>query len=348
MEKNTGSGSKHKTKEMSIPGRTVLAGSVAALALMTLMAAILWIYSRHMLSQIGGQGSGEEAYERHYAMVCGEYSDLWMSVYDCARESAAREHVYLEWTGMGSLADLTLEDRMRIAVSSRVDGIILQGNTAADLTGLIQEAAQAHIPVITVLGDDAGGDRISFIGINSYQMGELYGRQILDCLREGMNRILVLLDEEGNDTHTSLMQSQMIQTVETEKPEDCQVAFTTHEVNTSSSFGAEEDIRDIFVRRDVPADILICLDPVSTECALQALVDYNEVGNVSIIGYYASDAILDGIEKGLISATMRIDPEEIGNLCIEALEEYWSLGYVSNYFNIGLEMITREQGEDAR
>ena len=322
--------------------RPLLWGSVIALAVMSMMLAALWIYSRRMLSRVGAQGSGEEMYQRHYALVCDEYSDPWASIYECALEEAQEQHVYLEWTGMGSLVDLDLTDRMRIAVASCVDGIILQGNSQADMTALIQEAALQDIPVITVLGDDIGGDRVSFIGINSYQMGELYGWQILDCLKEGTNRILVLLEEEGSDTHTSLMFSQMTQTVDLEKSDEQEVVFSTHEVDTASSFSAEEDIRDIFVHRDQLPDILVCLDPVSTECALQALVDYNEVGNVSIIGYYASDTILDGIEKGLISATMRIDPEEIGTLCIDVLEEYRTLGYVSNYFNIGLEMITQD------
>ena len=47
-------------------------------------------------------------------------------------------------------------------------------------------------------------------------------------------------------------------------------------MNTATSFDAEEDIRNIFVRRQQIPDILICLDLVSTECAMQALVDCAE------------------------------------------------------------------------
>ena len=138
------------------------------------------------------------------------------------------------------------------------------------------------------------------------------------------------------------MYSQMAQKVENERPQDRQAVFSTFDVNTSTSFDAEEDIRDIFVHRNSLPDIMVCLDLISTECAYQALVDFNEVGNMDIVGYYASDTVLDGIRKGVISATLSLDAEEIGRLCIDALNEYCSLGHVSNYFNVGLEMITPE------
>ena len=37
-----------------------------------------------------------------------------------------------------------------------------------------------------------------------------------------------------------------------------------------------------------------------TECVYQALIDYNQVGNVKVIGFYYSDVILDAIDKEII------------------------------------------------
>ena len=76
--------------------------------------------------------------------------------------------------------------------------------------------------------------------------------------------------------------------------------------------------------------------------AAQALIDYNEVGNISVIGYYASETVADAVSKGIVQATLEMDAQEIGRLCVEALDEYWSLGRVNNYFNISLSMITQE------
>ena len=50
--------------------------------------------------------------------------------------------------------------------------------------------------------------------------------------------------------------------------------------------------------------MLVCMDEVVTECVYQALVDYNQVGNVDVVGFYYSDVILDGISKGIISSAI--------------------------------------------
>ncbi|MDD3796107.1 MAG: sugar ABC transporter substrate-binding protein, partial [Lachnospiraceae bacterium] len=129
--------------------------------------------------------------------------------------------------------------------------------------------------------------------------------------------------------------------VEQGKKKGQTVNISTYSIDNSMSFDAEEVIRDIFVNSETLPDILICLDSVSTECACQAIIDYNEVGNVDIIGYYTSSSILDAIEKDLMPVTIVIDTEQIGQLSINALNEYHSLGYVSNYFNAELNIITK-------
>ena len=114
-------------------------------------------------------------------------------------------------------------------------------------------------------------------------------------------------------------------------------------MDSTANFEAEEVIRDIFINSDSLPDILICLDPVSTECAYQAIVDYNEVGNVNIVGYYTSDIVMNAIHKGLIPAAVTIDTGEIGRYSIDALNEYLSAGHVSNYFNVGLSIVTKDE-----
>ena len=80
---------------------------------------------------------------------------------------------------------------------------------------------------------------------------------------------------------------------------------------------------------------------VVTECVYQALVDYNQVGNVDVVGFYYSDVILDGISKGIISSAIALDMDEIGRYSVNALEEFSSLGHTSNYYSVGQHVITR-------
>lgn len=93
-------------------------------------------------------------------------------------------------------------------------------------------------------------------------------------------------------------------------------------------------------------DVLICLDELSTTCAYQAVVDFNRVGQIDIIGYYDSEAILRGIERNVIHSTIALDTKELGEYSIEALEEYRETGHVSDYFGVDTDLITIENVRD--
>ncbi len=302
----------------------------------------LWIYSEQGMKSVEKQYSDFSDHDQYYVLISQDRSDLWSTVYESAAACAKEHNAVLDWIGLDAPVGYSVEDCMRIAASSGASGIILHQETPDDLTDLINEAARKEIPVITVLNDDSDSERISFVGVNNYQMGEICGRQVIDSLHEGKNEIMVLNGEGEDDGSFGLMYTQMLQVVDSGKTPDQEVVFQTQKLNTQTSFDTEEGIRDIFLRVGALPDVIVCLNPIVTECVAQALVDYNQVGGVTVIGYHDSDTILDAVSKGLIKATLSIDAEEIGELCVEALDEYWTLGRVSDYFNVGISMITQD------
>ena len=112
-------------------------------------------------------------------------------------------------------------------------------------------------------------------------------------------------------------------------------------INDSNAFAAEEAIRDLFMGEEVP-DIIICMNELNTTCVYQAVVDYNKVGQVNILGYYDSDTIIRGIDRNVIYATVSIDTEQMGAFCIDALTEYNELGYTSQYFTADVKLINKD------
>ena len=113
-------------------------------------------------------------------------------------------------------------------------------------------------------------------------------------------------------------------------------------MDNSVDFDTEEYVRDMFLNEENLPDVLVCMDEVVTECVYQALIDYNQVGNVSVIGYYYSDVILNAIDKGIISSTVAMDMQEVGEYSINALEEYLSLGHSNGYYSVDQHVITKE------
>lgn len=288
------------------------------------------------------EGTSYESYESYYAMISSNHeSALWKSIYQGAVEAAAESGAYVEMLGSNLSTDYSRQDLMRIAIASGVDGIILEADESGDYTGLINEADAAGIPVVTVMGDDTTSNRKSFVGVNNYNLGREYGRQVL-LAGEDVQEVLVLMNTSMPDTSQNIIFSGIQETLVEAGREDIQIRATA--IEGDNTFAVEESVRDIFLEQSM--DVLICLDELSTTCAYQAVVDFNRVGQIDIIGYYDSEAILRGIERNVIHSTIALDTRELGEYSIEALEEYRETGHVSDYFGVDTDLITMENVRD--
>lgn len=308
----------------------------------------MWIYFQKTLEIVDIDQSGKSTtYKKHYVLISEEKNSmLWQSIYESARAEAAASNAYLELISPNDDMEYSLLDCLQISIASQVDGIILRPDGSEEMRELIDEATEEGIPVVTILEDDTASRRLSFVGLNSYQMGDAYTAQIFQYMNMNHTEIMILADSRTKDTGASLVYNQIIKEVDRSKAPGQEVNINVYDVDSTSDFDSEEVIRDIFVNGDTLPDIMICLNEVVTECTYQALVDYNEVGNINIIGYYYSDLILDALLKGTIPATIALDTEEIGAYSINALEEFYSLGYTSNYYSVGLNIITSENASD--
>ena len=230
---------------------------------------------------------------------------------------------------------------MKIAIASKVDGIILEPNGEENIGDLINEADDAGIPVITVFKDVPGSKRKSFIGINGYNQGQAYSKQVNELINEGKNKITVLLNSDGTNTSQNVIYSSILESIANKN-----VVVESAIVNTQSTFSSEEDIRNIIMDKENPPDVLVCLTAADTICAYRAVVDYNKVGEIDIIGYYDSDIILTAIENNIVHSTMTIDANKMGAYCVEALTEYRKTKRVSDYYSVDISVINKENVKD--
>ena len=110
---------------------------------------------------------------------------------------------------------------------------------------------------------------------------------------------------------------------------------------STGTFETEEAVTDIFQqKRNVP-DILVCMDEETTECARQAILDFNLAGKVKIIGYYTSEDILAAVEKGVISVTCDVDTTQLGQYSVEAVTSYIEDGRTNSFYNVDINFLDR-------
>lgn len=281
-------------------------------------------------------------YDRYYAMIVNNRKDtFWQAVYQGAYETGLSENIYVELLGDNLSDNYSREDLMRIAISSGVDGIIVTADDSEELSGLIDEATREGIPVVTLYGDNPRSTRCSFVGIGSYNLGREYGRQVLQIASRKKNlKVAVLVSASAQDSAQNILCSGIQETLDMEKDSEMQIEMTLVSVDNTNTFAVEESIRDIFMEEELP-DIIICLNELTTTCVYQAVVDYNKVGTVNILGYYDSYTILKGIDRNVIYATVSVDTMQMGQYCVDALSEYHALGYTSQYFTADITLISR-------
>ena len=333
----------NRKKKSSAQKHTVywaLAGLAAAAAL-TLSG---WRHYASVLEKSRwDEAVNAKEYQRHYVIIPDDSaSQLWQDIYQSA--SAVAE----EYDGDWEAGDYTPLSYMDIAVAAQVDGIIIKPDGTVNMRNAINAADEAGIPVVTVINDDTASSRKSFVGFNNYQLGAAYGEEILHCVDESTRKITVLFKRgnSGNELVFQNLKTVIEAGLSEQQKKDLEIQSLT--MTAQSTFDAEEVIRDLLRDEETRPDILVCMNETDSESAYNAMVDYNQVGNVDIIGYYQSETILDAIEKGIIPMALTLDTEQMGRHSIETLEEYYTMGYTSSYMSVDLSVITRENVEDYR
>ncbi len=278
-------------------------------------------------------------YDRHYLFVSSDESQMLQDIFERISDACESSGVYLEWCSKGAPENYTAAECIDISIAMKADGIVVHPDNSLGLEDAIGRAVEAGIPVVTILRDLPDSERVSYIGVSNYQIGELYGGQLLSLMENGENAVCLLIDDGDNANDTQLLYTQMVQAVNNGAPEGKTMVLQTRNIDSRTDFDAEEVIRDVLLGKERP-DILICQDIVQTECAIQALIEYNLVGTVSVIGFYVTDTVISALQQDLIPVTMTIDTRTLGESCVQALDEYLELGRVSDYYNISLYGIT--------
>ncbi|MCI9296714.1 MAG: sugar ABC transporter substrate-binding protein [Lachnospiraceae bacterium] len=343
---------KTQNKNISVRGafRIVLTGFVV----MLLVAVFCAVYFSAKMEQVSETDSGTyEIYARHYVFITDDAEkEFWNEVYAAAVEEGEKENVYVERLGENLNVNYQTEDLLRIANHSSVDGIIFCGEGNEETVRLIGEAVQNGTGVVSLRQDIEDSERQCFVGVNSYDLGLEYGKQILELakLEEMRNpRICILADDTMGESKQNLITFAIRDSFsDAAQGEENLPDIEIRKIDTSDAFSAEEAIRDIFIDSQNLPDIMVCLNSVYTQCTYQAAVDYNRVGDIKILGYYTTDAILEAVEKQIIYSTVQVDTGEMGSQCIKALTEYNESGYTSSYVPISTKIIGAKEAEELR
>lgn len=310
------------------------------------LTLVLAVMAFENYAKIEKEVDNAQIYDRYYVMIVDDYeSSFWRAVYESAYEEGLKNNVYVDLFGSNLSEKYTRNELMEIAIHAKVDGIMVEADDSITMKNLIIQATEAGIPVVTLYNDNTNSTRVSYVGVDNYEMGKEYGEQILALSKDEPKNVAVLMSSDSGQTGQSIVWSGIQDTVILGDEENSNINLNILSIDDSNEFTVEESIRDIFMTEQIP-DIIVCLNEVNTTCVYQTVVDYNKVGQVDILGYYDSETILKGVFRSVIMVSIAVDTEQMGRYCVEALNEYHLLGNANEYYVADITVIDRYNVKD--
>lgn len=273
----------------------------------------------------------------HYVMIAEDVdSSFWQEAYAGARAAAERSDAVVELVGSTQFApDESLLSLDR-AIAARCDGI---ATCVTDQTGVvdgINKAINRNIPVVTMEYDAPASKRQSFVGVNSFNLGQTFGQLLVERQSVGDAVLLVSDDSDSSNIGENLIMAGIQNVIEPHT--DINLATAT--VSRASAFSAEEAIRDLLLEQR-PLDTILCLNVQDTLRCVEALVDFNRTDQVSIICYQDNADVLEYVRSGIVYSAISSDAWQMGYESIQALTELKTMNRTSEYIPSRLVIINQ-------
>ena len=245
------------------------------------------------------------------------------------------------------------KNELKNAAFTGVDGVIVCPPYLDDaLTRQYLEKLKAHqLPAVLINHNMPSDQPWPFIGINNFDMGRRIGLALLDSPEK--IRLAVVYSDKAPGIYTERELVEM--GISASLGESLSGPIMRFRTNINP-LDAEALMARIFrgpgIRignsnagssntPDGPAvNTIVFTDPEDTIAAAQTLVDMNLVGQIRIIGFGADPGVIESLRKGIISASVAINPERIGYEAVYSLASLRTTGYSSASIDTGIEIIS--------
>ena len=229
--------------------------------------------------------------------------------------AASEMKVRYDFTGPQTYDPKAERDAFDEAVQKKASGILLAVTDASLLKDSIDKAVAAGIPVITVDSDAPSSKRLFFIGTNNYQAGFNGGQRLAQELKGKGNVVVFTMPDQPNlqdrlrgyrDALAKTPDVKITRVVDIQG--DPRIAFDT----ATQIVGKERDKVDGFV----------CLEAQSGKEVAGVLGSYHVTGKV-VIAMDTDQETLDGIQKGVIAATIAQKPFTMAFVGMQMLDNLY-------------------------
>ena len=250
--------------------------------------------------------------EKYFLVVANVKSPYWEQVSKGLNQAARELGISAALAGPGSYDTQAEKEEFKRIAATNPAGILVSVGDPKVLTGEIDAAVAAGIPVITIDSDAPGSKRLFFVGTNNYEAGQVGGRAAVKALNGKGNVVAFLLAGQTN------MEARLdgYRSVFAQNPQVKLVDVIDMKGDPVVAFDKTKEMLD---KHKPEVDAFICMDGQSAKEVAEVLKRANT--KKVVIATDALAATLEGIEGDWITATVAQKPFTMGYIGLRMIAD---------------------------
>lgn len=252
-------------------------------------------------------------YDYHFALISEELdNEYWKVIKHGAVDAAKKHNVYLEYLGPKQADNYEQLKFMDKAITTKVDGLIVQGIAHPYFYQLAHKAFERGIPVVTVDTDIADSERNLFVGSDNYLAGVQAGNAVIKNTKG--NQYIGIVTGRLD----ALNQEQRIKGFMDAVSEEKRIKVAGIEVSSITKSGAMQAAYELLKKFPYLTGFYGTSAQDGTGIA-QVVNQFQIKKKIYVIGIDGLPQTMHLLETGSIDATVIQYPYEMGYQSVEAM-----------------------------
>jgi ribose transport system substrate-binding protein len=304
----------------------------------------LLLIASALLMLVGCGGSKEEKpveneNKKMVLITMDSLDEHWLSVKKGAEEKAAElggiEIIFRAPTGK---VDPNEQTRMvEDAITEQADAILLAPSDGSALAPVVDRAVQSEIPVVIIDSSVETEGYLTFLATDNYAAAGLAADKMAE-LTGGKGKVAIIMAQPGAGT-TIKRTTGFEDRIKEKYPEMSVITIQYSNGDKSLALNQATDI--MTANPDLVG--FYAGNEGSTVGVARAIKEAGKVGEIKLVGFDKSADIIEGIESGVIQASMVQNPEMMGSKAVEAANNFIKDGTKGeDKIDTGVTVVTKE------
>jgi len=273
----------------------------------------MWFLPAAVLASLTGCGGSQHSVdEKYYLASAATKMEYWQEAASGVALASKQLGVVAEAIGPDAYDPKGEREQFHALLGKKPTGIAVSGGDPASLKGDIDAAIAQGIPVVTMDSDVPDSKRLFFIGTDNYKAGLMGGRLVANHLNGKGNVMIFTFPEQPNLK---------------ERLQGYRDIFAEHPgIHISEIVDAKGDPGVIFDRtmqvvdKNEAVDAFVCLVSIAAPEVADVLTRKGVKGKL-VMGMDSDQRTIDGVQNGMITATLGQKPFTMAYLAIKMLDE---------------------------